>query len=192
MIGRVRGTLVHKGFDGVVVDVAGVGYEIAMSPRGIGGLPPVGDEAVVHTHLHVREDQMALFGFSAEDERDLFRVLLGASGVGPKLALAVLGTMTPTELRRAVLAEDTDALTAVPGIGKRSAQKLVLDLRARLQLPEAEAIFDGGGSGLAEAREALEALGYQPAEIRAALEDAAPDDPVEELVRAALRKLGRS
>ncbi len=192
MIGRVRGMVAHKGVDGVVVDVGGVGYELSMSPRAIGILPPLGEEAVVHTHLHVREDQMALFGFAEEDERDLFRVLLGASGVGPKLALAVLGTMTPNELRRAVVSEDTDALTVVPGIGKRSAQKLVLDLRARLELPEAEAIFDGGGSGLAEAREALEALGYQAAEIRAALEDAETDGPVEDLVRAALRKLGRA
>ncbi len=191
MIGRLRGVLAHKGIDRVVVDVAGVGYEVAVSPRGLAALPPVGDEAVVHTHLHVREDQMALFGFAAEDERDLFRILLGASGVGPKLALAVLGTLTPSQLHRAVLSEDADALTAVPGIGKRSAQKLVLDLRARLQLPEAEAILSGGGSALAEAREALEGLGYQPAEIREALDGADGEGTVEDLVRAALRRMGR-
>jgi Holliday junction DNA helicase RuvA len=191
MIGRLRGTVVHKDVDRIVVDVGGVGYEIAMSPRGLGTLPPVGEDAVVHTHLHVREDQLALFGFAAEDERDLFRVLLGASGVGPKLALAVMGTLDPAELRRAVLTEDTDALTAVPGIGKRSAQKLVLDLRSRLQLPEAEAILSGGGSALSEAREALEALGYQAAEIREALEGLDREEPVESLVREALRRMGR-
>ena len=191
MIGRLRGTIVDKRPDAVMIDVGGVGYEIAMSPRGLGALPVVGEEAVIHTHLHVREDQMALFGFAAVDDRDLFRILLGASGVGPKLALAVLGTLSPAELRRAVLTEDTATLTAVPGIGKRSAQKLVLDLRARLELPEAEAMLDGGGSSLAEARSALEALGYQPAEIREALEGAVGDETVEDLVRDALRRMGR-
>jgi Holliday junction DNA helicase RuvA len=190
VIGRLRGVIASKDVGGVLVDVAGVGYEVAMSPRGIGALPSAGEEAVVHTHLYVREDQMTLYGFAAEDERDLFRVLLGASGVGPKLALAVLGTLSPPELRRAVLAEDTGALTTVPGIGTRSAQKLVLDLRARLDLPDAEAIL-GGGSGVAEAREALEALGYQSGEIREALDGLDVDAPLEELVRRALQRLGR-
>ena len=189
MIGRLRGTVVHKDVDRVVVDVGGVGYEIAMSPRGLGTLPPVGEDAVVHTHLHVREDQLALFGFAAEDERDLFRVLLGASGVGPKLALAMLGSLRPAELRRAVVTEDVDTLTVVPGIGKRSAQKLVLELRARLELPEAEML--GSGSVLAEVREALEGLGYQAAEIREALRELPPDGEVEDLLRGALQRLGR-
>jgi Holliday junction DNA helicase RuvA len=187
MIGRLRGTLAAKGIDAAVIDVGGVGYEIAMSPRSLAELPAVGEEVVVHTHLHVREDQMALFGFGVDEERDLFRILLGASGIGPKLALAVLATMTPTELRQAVLTEDADALTAVPGIGKRNAQKLILDLRARLELPEGE-IASGGG--LAEVRAALEGLGYQPAEIRQALSGLATDDDVEDLLRTALQRLG--
>jgi Holliday junction DNA helicase RuvA len=170
-----------------VLDVAGVGYDVAMSPRGIGELPSVGEEAVVHTHLHVREDQMALFGFAVEEERDLFRVLLGASGVGPRLAMAVLGTLRPDELRRAVLTEDTAALTAVPGIGKRSAQKLVLELRARFEMPEA---LPQAGTAATEAREALEALGYQAAEIREALDTSDSEATVEALVRDALRRLG--
>jgi Holliday junction DNA helicase RuvA len=187
MIGRLRGTLAHKGAAGVVIDVGGVGYDVAMSPRGIGELPPTGEEAVVHTHLHVREDQMALFGFGAEEERDLFRILLGASGVGPRLAMAVLGTLRPDELRRAVLTEDTASLTAVPGIGKRSAQKLVLELRARFEMPDA---LPQAGTAAAEAREALEALGYQAAEIREALDTSDAEATVEVLVREALRKLG--
>lgn len=187
MIGRLRGTLVHKGAAGVVIETGGVGYEVAMSPVAIGELPPVGEEAVVHTHLHVREDQMALFGFGAADERDLFRVLLGASGVGPRLAMAVLGTLRPDELRRAVLTEDTAALTTVPGIGKRSAQKLVLELRARFEMPDA---LPQSGTAAAEAREALEALGYQAAEIREALDTADSEATVEQLVRDALRRLG--
>lgn len=190
MIGRLRGIVAGKDVARAVVDVGGVGYEVAMSPRGLGDLPPIGEEAVVHTHLHVREDLLALYGFATEDERDLFRVLLGASGVGPKLALAILGTLAPAELRRAILTEDTDALAEVPGIGKRSAQKLVLDLRARLALPDAE-IVAGSTSAVAEARLALEGLGYQAAEIREVLDGSAPDGTVEELVRDALRRLGR-
>jgi len=190
MIGRLRGAVVAKSADHAVVDVGGVGYEVAMTPFGLGDLPAIGEEAVVHTHLHVREDQMALFGFAAEDERDVFRILLGASGVGPKLALAILGTLRPAELQRAVLAEDVDALTIVPGIGKRSAQKLVLELRARFQMPEAEAVI-GTGSAVAQVREALEGLGYQGAEIRDALDGLDPGGPeVSDLLRAALQRLG--
>ena len=114
MIGRLRGALVAKTADAVVVDVGGVGHEVAMTPGGVAALPPVGDDVVIHTHLHVREDQLALFGFTGAEERDLFRVLLGASGVGPKLALAILGTLPPNDLKRAVLTEDAAALTTVP------------------------------------------------------------------------------
>ncbi|HSR15485.1 MAG TPA: Holliday junction branch migration protein RuvA [Gemmatimonadales bacterium] len=190
MIGRLRGTLAAKGADSVVLEVGGVGYEVAMTPRSLAGLPAVGEGVVVHTHLHVREDQLALFGFGADEERDLFRLLLGASGIGPKLALAVLATMTPAELRQAVLVEDADALTRVPGIGKRGAQKLILDLRSRLELPEGELI---AGSGLAEVRAALEGLGYQSAEIREALAGLggeSEDGGVEALLRTALQRLG--
>ena len=190
MIGRLRGVLAAKGVDAVLLEVAGTGYEIAMAPRGLEELAAVGQEAVVHTHLHVREDQMALFGFPAEEERDLFRVLLGASGVGPKLALAVLATMRPAELRRALVSEDVDALTSIPGIGKRSAQKLILELRARLDLPDVE--ITAGGTALSEVRQALEGLGYQPAEIREALAGSESEGAVEDLLRAALQRLGRA
>jgi Holliday junction DNA helicase RuvA len=188
MIGRLRGTLVAKGVDGVVVDVAGVGYEIAMAARGLAEMPGVGEEAVVHVHTHVREDQLALFGFPSLDERDLFRILLGASGVGPKVALAMLGTLSPSELRRAIASEDVATLSTVPGIGKRTAQKLVLELRERLDLPAVESL--GAGSELAEVREALESLGYQPAEIREAMEGLADGDGIQTLLRAALQRLG--
>ena len=189
MISRLRGVLAAKHAERVVLDVGGVGYEIAVTPRGLLDLPGIGEDAVVHTHLHVREDQMALFGFPAEDQRDLFRLLLGVAGVGPKVALAILGTMTPDELRRAVLTEDAAALTAVPGIGKRSAQKLMLELRPKLDLPDAD--LPASGSALGEVREALEGLGYQSAEIRAALQEVPSDLPVEELLRRALQQLGR-
>ncbi len=187
MIGRLRGHLVSRHPEGVTVEAAGVGYEISMTPRDMAALPAIGDEVVVHTHLHVREDQLALFGFADEDGRTVFRHLLGASGVGPKLALAILGTLGADRLRAAVVGEDVDTLTTVPGIGVRSAQKLVLDLRARLALPT------GGiptGGGVATVRSALEGLGYAPAEIREAVEGLSGDD-VEAMLRSALQKLGR-
>lgn len=189
MIGRLRGVVAEKSPAGVLLDVAGVGYEMAVPPRALVELPGIGDEAVLHTHLHVREDAMALFGFSTEDQRDLFRLLLGITGVGPKVALAILGTMTPDDLRRAVLTDDAAALTAVPGIGKRSAQKLLLELRPKLELPDAE--LAPSNSPLAEVRSALEGLGYQGDEIRLALAELPDSDEVEALLRQALQTLGR-
>ncbi|NND04250.1 MAG: Holliday junction branch migration protein RuvA [Acidimicrobiia bacterium] len=190
MIGRLRGVVALKHADRVLLDVAGVGYEIAVPPRALVELPGIGEEAVVHTHLHVREDAMALFGFAGEDQRDLFRVLLGVSGVGPKVALAILGTMSPDDLRRAVLTEDAAALTAVPGIGKRSAQKLMLELRPKLELPDTD--LAPSHSPLSEVRAALEGLGYQSEEIRGAMADLPDTEEVESLLRHALQVLGKS
>lgn len=189
MIERIRGSLAAKRHDAVLVDVGGIGYRIAMTPRGIAELPGTGREVVVHTHLYVREDQMALYGFESADERDLFGILLGASGVGPKLALAILATLPPRQLQHAVLAEDAGALTSVPGIGKKTAQKLILDLRSRLELPDAELV---PSSPIAEVRDALEGLGYQTAEVREALSGIEESGSVEVMLKAALRKLGRS
>lgn len=187
MIGRLRGQLVARTADSVTVDVGGVGYEIAMPTRDLAALPPVGEDVVIHTHLHVREDQLALFGFAEEDGRSVFRHLIAASGVGPKLALAILGTLGPERLRAAVATEDVDTLTTVPGIGVRSAQKLVLDLRPRLAMP-AGGIPTAGGLGAV--RSALEGLGYGAAEIREAVDGLQGDD-VEALLRTALQRLGR-
>jgi Holliday junction DNA helicase RuvA len=190
MIGRLRGVVAGKHADRVVLDVNGVGYEIAVTPPTVVEIPALGEEAVLHTHLHVREDALALFGFPTEDQRDLFRLLLGVSGVGPRVALAILGTLTPEALRIAVVTEDAEALTQVPGIGKRSAQKLMLELRPKLDLPDAE--LPTIGSAAAEARAALEGLGYQPAEIRDVMRDLDTTMPIEELLRLALQELGRA
>ena len=187
MIGRLQGTLVARSVDGVIVDVDGVGYEIAMPTRDLAALPALGEEVVIHTHLHVREDQLALFGFADEDGRVVFRHLIATSGVGPKLALAILGALGADRLRTAVIGEDIDTLTTVPGIGVRSAQKLVLDLRARLALPPGGIPASGG---LGSVRTALEGLGYSTAEIRGAVDGLHGDD-VEAMLRAALQKLGR-
>lgn len=190
MIGRVRGVVVQRMPGVVVLEAGGLGYEIAITPRGLADLPPLGEEAVLHTHLYVREDQQSLFGFLSEQERDIFRVLLGASGVGPKLAMAILATLAPAELRRAVGADDVSTLESVPGVGKRTAQKLILELRPRLELGDGE--LPGEGGGLAEVRAALEALGFGMPEIRQALSEVTTDASTEDVLQQALQALGRS
>jgi len=188
VIGRLRGSLASVHGDTVVIDVAGVGYEVAVTSRTFLELPSLGSEIVLHTHLHVREDQMALFGFTAADDRNLFRLLLGTSGIGPKVGLAILATMSADDLRRVVATDDVAALTSVPGIGKRTAQKLLLELRPKLEVPDGDLQLSGP---LSEVRSALEGLGYQPEEITVALRDLPPDLPVAEMLRESLRALGK-
>ena len=188
MIGRLRGTLVAKSEDSVVVDVGGVGYVVAVTPRTLTTLPPIGEEAVLHTHLHVREDQLSLFGFDATADKDLFAVLLGVSGVGPKVGLAILATMTPDQLRMAVVSGDTAALTAVQGIGKRSAEKLMVELRPKM---EASLETSAGTGPISDVREALMTLGYGPEEISDTLATMSQDLPVEDMLKRSLQQLGK-
>jgi Holliday junction DNA helicase RuvA len=188
MIGRLRGTLVDKSDGSVVVEVGGVGYIVAVTPRTLTNLPPRGEQAVLHTHLHVREDQLSLFGFDTTADKDLFALLLGVSGVGPKVGLAILATMTPDQLRMAVVTGDTAALTAVPGIGKRSAEKLMVELR-----PKMEASLDTttGAGPISDVREALSGLGYGPDEIRDTLATMPQDLSIEDLLKRSLQQLGK-
>lgn len=189
MIGRLTGLLVAKQTDTVVLEVSGVGYEVAVTPQTLAALPGVGEEAVLHTHLYVREDLLGLFGFATSEQRDVFRLLLGLSGVGPKVALAMLGTIDPDELRRVVITDDADALTAVPGIGKRTAQKIMLELRAKLDVLELETTGSGAVAG--DVRDALAGLGYGSEEIRDAMRELPADLPLEELLRLSLQELGK-
>jgi Holliday junction DNA helicase RuvA len=189
MIGRLRGVIVDRGYETIVLEVAGVGYLVAVTPRTLTDLPGVGEEVVLHTHLHVREDQLALYGFASLPDKDLFGLLLGVSGVGPKVAMAILATMTYEQLSAAVSSDDIPALTSVPGIGKRSAQKLLLELKPKLDIID-EASY--GSSTMAEVRVALEGLGYGPEEIRGTLVDMPDDLPIEEMVRRSLQQLGRA
>jgi len=188
--------LAHRARAEVVVDVAGVGYRVTVSPSTIAALGAVGDEVVVHTHLHVREDALTLYGFATVAGRDCFESLLGAHGVGPGLALAILSVHGPDELRVAVFDGDLDALTLVPGVGRKTAARLLLELKSRLDVPD-DAGFDGecpgpgaGGSSKAEVRAALGALGYQPEEVRRAISELPAEGDVTALVRAALQTLG--
>jgi Holliday junction DNA helicase RuvA len=189
MIGRLRGIIVETSHESIVLEVGGVGYQIAVTPRALSDLPGVGEEVVLHTHLHVREDQLALFGFGSSADKDLFGMLLGVSGVGPKVAMAMLGTMTYEQLSLAVATDDIGALTAVPGIGKRSAQKLLLELKPRMDVLDEVSMASGQ---LGEVREALEGLGYGADEIRGTLANMPEDLPIEELLRRSLQQLGQA
>jgi Holliday junction DNA helicase RuvA len=189
MIGRLRGTIVARRNEGVTLDVGGVGYEIAVTPQTLSSLAGLGEQMVLHTHLHVREDAMTLYGFMDEVGRDMFRLLLATSGIGPKVAMAILGSMRVEELHRAVTGEDIDALTVVPGIGKRSAQRILLDLKPKLV--DADVVSLGGESGSSRIREALEGLGYAAAEIREIIPEIPTDAPLEQQLRTALKALGR-
>jgi Holliday junction DNA helicase RuvA len=193
VIGSVRGSVLERLPSGeVLVEVGGVGYRVLVPLGALTSLSP-GTPAFLFTHLHVREDAMVLYGFPTRDERDTFEVLLGASGVGPKLALAILSVHAPTSLRRALLEDDLDALTLVPGVGKRTAQRLLVDLKARLDAPVID-LTEVGGAGdapraRAEVREALTGLGYGTDEVRAVMGQLPEDGPVEDLLRDALKLL---
>jgi len=163
----------------------------------LGALPNLepGGSTFLFTHLHVRDDALVLYGFPTREERDTFEVLIGASGVGPKLALAVLTVHSPSALRHALLDDDVDALTLVPGVGKRTAQRMLVDLKARLELPDVDLTQPEPGRVAAarvEVREALSSLGYAPDEVRAVVAQLPEDSPVEELLRDALKLLAVS
>jgi Holliday junction DNA helicase RuvA len=189
MISFLEGEVVDKALGRVVLDVAGVGYEVVVPTSVLASLPAVGDRARVHTRLVVREDSMTMFGFASTDERELFDLLTGVTGVGPKVALAFLSSLKPDALRRAVAAGDADALTVVPGVGKKVAQRVVVELRDKLGGEGAEVIAIGP---LADVRDALLALGLTPAEASQVLADIDPDGKApDDLLREALQKVGR-
>ena len=192
MIGSLRGTVLERTAGGeVLIEVGGVGYRVGVPVGTLASLEP-GSTAFVFTHTHVREDALVLYGFVTRDERDMFEALLGTSGVGPKLALAVLSAHTPTALRRAVREADVDALTLVSGVGKRTAQRLMIELQGQLDIPDDGLPMVGGGGAREEVRAALEELGYGVDEIRAALRDLTDDAPVEVMLRDVLKSLGSS
>ena len=188
MISFLEGEVVEKGANHAVLNVAGVGYEILVPTSVAGRLPAMGKIARVHTRMVVRDDAMLLYGFTSTDERALFDLLTGVSGVGPKVALSFLSALTSDALRRAVVAGDDAALTVVPGVGKRVAQRVVLDLRDKLG-GEGPSLAEGP---LADTREALIALGLSPLEAGEALAEVEADGrPVEDLLREALQRVGR-
>ena len=196
MIGSLRGVLIDRPAPGeVIVEVQGVGYRASVPTSVVGTLGGIGSAVFLHVHTHVREDAIVLFGFAHGDERRCFEALLGAHGVGPSLALAILSSMSPAALSTAVLEDDVDTLCLVPGVGKKTAARLLLELKARLDLPTLGgegSSYGGSTSPRGEARAALAELGYGPDEIRGVLDAVDDDASVEEMVRAALRELARN
>ncbi len=197
MIGRLRGKIAETGADTVVLDVGGVGYELFASASTLRQLPASGSEASLHTHLHVRDDALQLFGFADRAEKDLFELLISVSGVGPKVALAVLSSFTPDDLRKALATEDVTLIATVPGIGKKTAQRLVLELKEKVGADTAsgDTVITGvSQTRYAEARDALAGLGYSPMEAKKALDgfEGNGDEPTtEDLLKHALRNLAR-
>jgi len=202
MIGRIAGTLLHKQPPEILVDVGGVGYEVQVPMTTLFQLPAVGETVVLVIHHAVREDAHTLYGFAGDRDRDLFRHLIRVSGVGPKLALTILSGMDGDHFARTVQAGDVKALVALPGVGRKTAERLVVEMRDRLAgwLDELAPAAAGTPTRapvhdkLRDAEEALVALGYKPAEaarlVAAVDEDGVSDS--EELIRRALRSTVRS
>jgi Holliday junction DNA helicase RuvA len=184
VIARLRGKPVALRPDGIVIDVNGIGYLVAATP-GVLRRAEGADEVVVDTYLVVREDALALYGFADAGERELFEHLLSVGGVGPKLALAILSGSTATELRRAIALEDTKRFEAIPGIGRKTAQRVVLELKEKIGIAPLGA--SGPGDHLA-ARDALVELGYSVPDAERVLAEVDQDLAPEERVRQALRK----
>ena len=190
MIGSLRGTVLDRSIGGeVLVEVGGVGYRVAVPSGAVGVLEP-GGPVFLFTHLVVREDALSLYGFTDREQRDTFEALMSATGVGPKLAVAILSVHSPAALRRAVIEGDLDALTLVPGVGKRTAQRLMIELAAKLGTEAPDPVgADGGPSARAEVRAALEGLGYGGEEVRYVLDTLPIDGAVEVLLKEALKLL---
>src|SRR5215212_1341611 len=196
MIHRLRGTLVEKDPEGVVLDVGGVGYRASASLATLRALPSLGEECVIHTRMVVREDAMLLFGFATKEERSAFDALTAVSKVGPKLALAVLSSMSPPQIAEAVARGDVLKFASVPGLGRKSAERLVLELKGKdiaVFAPEPVISADGGAGGggpYMEAREALAGLGYSLEEAEKALNNIPAQDTREKYIKEALRRIG--
>ena len=190
MIGFVRGLVAGRSEDSCLVDVSGVGYRLACSSTTLAKLPPDGESIQLWTHVYVREDALALFGFTSEAEQKMFEALLGVGGVGPKVAIQVCSAFTPEQFRKALVTDDVAGFAAVPGIGKKTAQRIVLDLKDKLDLPDLS-IVGARPDALSQARSALENLGYSAGEVRVALGEVAPQEEssVEDVVKSALRVL---
>ncbi len=194
MIGSLRGAVLERSADSeVLLEAGGVGYFVTVTPRTLAELEP-GANVFVYVHHHIREDAQTLFGFLRREDRATFQVLIGTHGVGPSMAMAILGTHTPSALIDIVASADNASLCMVPGVGKKTAERLLIELKNRLNIPMLDPIAVGGGSSagsvLSDVREALYGLGYAPEEVRDALREISPSDDASTLLRDALQLLG--
>ena len=195
MIGSLRGTVLERTGEGLVLlEVGGVGYLVNVTPRTLAELEPT-TTAFLHVHHHIREDAQTLYGFLSRDERRTFEVLVATHGVGPALAMAILATHTPPALIDIVAGADLAALTLVPGVGKKTAERLLVELKNRLSIPVLDPLGasgvggNGSSSPVADVRDALGGLGYGPEEIRDVLRDVQPADAAT-MLRESLKLLG--
>ncbi len=191
MITFLTGTVAERGPSHCVLEVGGVGLRLAMSTTSIAALPHEGDTVRVHTYLHVREDELSLFGFVAVEEKRLFEQLITVSGVGPKVALAALSSYPPSVLAEGIAAEDPALVSSIPGIGTKMAQRIILELKDKVGIAFGVGAAPVSSAGLAgEARQALVTMGFSSAEVAAALKGASPDATPAQLVKHALKRLG--
>jgi Holliday junction DNA helicase RuvA len=195
VIGSLNGVIAHKAPPQLLIEVGGVGYELEAPMSTFYGLPPTGERVRLLTHLVVREDAHILYGFATDAERGLFRNLLKVSGVGPRIALAILSGVTVEAFALCVQADDSAALTRIPGVGRKIAERLVIEMRDRLGPPPAGESATGFAAAPvgaeAEANSALLALGYRPAEALRLLKAAGPGGTTEDLIRRALQGAAR-
>jgi Holliday junction DNA helicase RuvA len=198
MFYRLRGTLIHEEPGFAAVECGGVGFKCLTSMNTLKALPQVGEEAVLYTHLNVREDALDLFGFATVSELNCFKMLTGVSGVGPKVALAILSELSPEQVAVAVATGDSKALTRASGVGPKLAQRIALELRDKVkdlqkdgsvQLPAAGAGPVSASSNAAAAVNALTVLGYQPSDAAAVVAKFDSSLPVEELIRLSLKSM---
>ncbi len=191
MIAYISGTLVATSENAAIVEAGGIGYEIIMSNRALSRLPQRGSQARILTWLQVRDDGFSLFGFLTQEEKELFLRLVGVSGIGPKVALAALTTFEPDELTRLIVEEDVKGVSRIPGVGKKSASRIVLELKGSLEVGGAS---QGGAQtpsgAVALASETLMAMGFSPTEAEVALRDAPADADETTLIKYALKRIG--
>jgi Holliday junction DNA helicase RuvA len=192
MIGSLRGEILERDLDGsVLIEVGGVGYVVHVSHRALAELEP-SSAAFLYIHHHIREADQQLFGFLTRDERATFQTLIGTHGVGPALGMAIIATHPPVALVDIVANQDVASLTLVPGVGKKTAERLLVELKSRLSVPVLDGAGggDSGGSVMADVREALSGLGYGDSEIRDTLRELTPTGDAATLLRDALKALG--
>lgn len=200
MIGSLRGKIIDQDASQLLLDVGGVGYRIEVTPATSGALHRSDDEVFVWVHHHIREGAQTLFGFTSREERDIFEIMIATHGVGPSLGIAILSVHAPRDLRLALATDDLAALCLVPGVGKKTAQRLLVELKGKLELGDIDLTATGdlvapaeapaiGSDSMSDVRVALAGLGYSGEEINSAVAGLPDDEDVSELLRLALRSL---
>ncbi|MBI4743765.1 MAG: Holliday junction branch migration protein RuvA [Actinobacteria bacterium] len=197
MYAFLKGKLAEKGLENIILDVGGIGYYLNLPSSSLSKMPSLGEEILIYTHFHIREDAMQLFGFASVQEKEMFEKLISVNKIGPKVALSILSTLSVSALKKAVLTNDVELISSVPGIGKKSAERLILELKNKLEMPDLEivsGISKKEESVYLQARNALLGLGYSVTEARNALEVCPVDDEisVEEVLKYALKNLSKT